>query len=200
MSNTFFTEPFVHLHDIVLDFLAVDPTIHAALPLLGVNRHWRSLTVQRLVREFQRTKLDKLEFDERTYLPKLTLSEGSYLKAGRFCSFYLPAPSNALEHHPQLHQSTLCPQEGAHKCDDPRYSLARGHPGSEMILLLCALFNSPRSQLTITIADLTSTPRLSSARSPPPVRTTRTRTTLSSSYSATACPLMRMARSGPTLR
>ena len=114
--HNFFDECFVHLHEAVIAELAHLPTVHAALPLLRVNRYWRCLTVARLVREYSRTKLQKWDFDMKTFAPKLTLSEGAFVK---------------------LRQSTLCPQEGAHKWDDPRY-IAKGHPGtdSEMILLL----------------------------------------------------------------
>ncbi|ORY50188.1 hypothetical protein BCR35DRAFT_336051 [Leucosporidium creatinivorum] len=115
MAHSFFSDPFAHLHDDVFAFLAASPTIHAALPLLGVNRYWRKLTVGNLIKEFSRTKLLKVDFDKQTYAPKLRFSKGEFLK---------------------LHVSTLCPQEGAHKIDDPRYSIAKGHPGSETTLLL----------------------------------------------------------------
>ncbi|KAK4703475.1 hypothetical protein P7C70_g2743, partial [Phenoliferia sp. Uapishka_3] len=48
----FFSPPFVVLHDEILSLLALDPTIHTCLPLLGVSRYWRELVLEKLVAPF----------------------------------------------------------------------------------------------------------------------------------------------------
>ncbi|ORY54260.1 hypothetical protein BCR35DRAFT_335813 [Leucosporidium creatinivorum] len=99
MAHSFFSDPFAHLHDDVFAFLAASPTIHAVLPLLGVNRYWRKLTIRKLVKEFSRTQVKDVYFNGLGGVEPL-LSKGSYLK---------------------VHLSNNCQQDGMRKTNDRRF-------------------------------------------------------------------------------
>ncbi|KAI5474802.1 hypothetical protein MNV49_002399 [Pseudohyphozyma bogoriensis] len=90
----------VHLQ--ILDQLASSPSIHEILPLLGVNRHFRRLVVDKLVKQYSRTKLVKVKETSRGMAYVASYSQGERIS---------------------VYQSSFCPPQGAMQTDDPRWFL-----------------------------------------------------------------------------
>ncbi|ORY50189.1 hypothetical protein BCR35DRAFT_336052 [Leucosporidium creatinivorum] len=116
--------------------LGARPTIHAALPLLGVNRYWRKLTIRKLVKEFSKTQLDELYFDPDTGSPMPLYSAGRYLTIYPCC---------------------ICHGDGARETDDPRFTttleFALSFNDSKTITLLLTDFDPSTMMCTFKPAQ-----------------------------------------------
>ncbi|KAI5475002.1 hypothetical protein MNV49_002126, partial [Pseudohyphozyma bogoriensis] len=90
---------FEELHLDILDCLAASPSIHEILPLLGVNRHFRRLVVDKLVKQYSKTKL----------------TEVARLGGPRYFAKYTGGARI------EIYESEFWPDEGLQQKDDPRW-------------------------------------------------------------------------------
>lgn len=64
-QTIFFSTSFPSLHDLVLEHLSGSDSRHLVLPLLAVNRHWREIAQDYLLRPFKNACLRILEKEEK---------------------------------------------------------------------------------------------------------------------------------------
>ena len=87
-QTIFFSTSFPSLHELVLDHLSGSDSRHLVLPLLAVNRHWRGVARDHLLRTFKNAKLSMVEesegsehSDEEGSPQMVPVFEGDYIKA-----------------------------------------------------------------------------------------------------------------------
>ncbi|BGO89850.1 hypothetical protein NBRC10512_005620 [Rhodotorula toruloides] len=117
--HRFFEPAFTVLHTIVVEELAREHPV-GVVPLLGVNRHFRQLAVERLVQAYKECKV--LGYDEESGYPKLS---------GQFVKFA---------------ESGVNPYDGPFKENDPRYTLVDQDPDGRAVMLV---FNSYDPKTTL---------------------------------------------------
>ncbi|BGP06293.1 hypothetical protein JCM10049v2_002114 [Rhodotorula toruloides] len=117
--HRFFEPAFTVLHTIVVEELAREHPV-GVVPLLGVNRHFRQLAVERLVQAYKECKV--LGYDEESGYPKLS---------GQFVKFA---------------ESGVNPYDGPFKENDPRYTLVEQDPDGRAVMLV---FNSHDPKTTL---------------------------------------------------
>ncbi|KAL7414554.1 hypothetical protein BDY24DRAFT_385623 [Mrakia frigida] len=82
--TTFFSNSFPSLHDLVMDHLSESDSRHLLLPLLALNRYWRGIARDYLLRPFKNAKYliqeDEGSEDEEESPQDKPLWEGEYIK------------------------------------------------------------------------------------------------------------------------